>query len=188
MLAVAAPPCITPFNPPRDGQRPHCCDQLEISTTLSPNPTRVLIFIQCMKLSPMRPALTLVACGQRRKRPLEVEPEHEHTLPPESQWKRAKFCSAQEARTAFWDNLSKVPLCPSALRELDRRNWLSSQSTSKSTPISTKRITRSATRATEIDQLDYQRSAALKDRTPQLKRFARRGGPNLRDLRGVWMT
>lgn len=130
----------------------------------------------------MCPALTLTARGQGQKRPRKVEPEHEHTPPPEPQWKRAGFRSAQEARTAFWDNLPKAPLCPSALRELDRRNWLSTQPTSKSTPTSTKRIKRSATRAAKVEQL------ALKDRAPQLERFARRGGPDLRDLMGVWMT
>ena len=96
---------------------------------------------------------------------------------------------AEEANTAFWDNLSRVPLCPPALKELDRRNWLSVRPTSKSVVRSAPRTARSATRrAAQVDVLGRQRTTVLEDRAAQLKRFARRGGPDLHDLRGVWMA
>lgn len=76
--------------------------------------------------------------------------------------KRTKFSTVQSASThppKFWDNLSKVWLTPRALRELDRRNDKS--------PITTSTATPSGATATT------------------LARFARRGGPDLRHLRGV---
>ncbi|KAJ3494995.1 hypothetical protein NLG97_g3708 [Lecanicillium saksenae] len=57
----------------------------------------------------------------------------------------------------FWDNLSKVWLTPRALREKDRRNGVS--------PFATT-------------------SAAVSATPTSLARFARRGGPDLRHLRG----
>ena len=131
---------------------------------------------------------TSTARGQKRKRSPEVEPPSESTPPPEPPWKRAGFRSAEEANTAFWDNLSRVPLCPPALRELDRRNWLSIGSAAKSIARSAGPTTRSATRRTAlVNVLGPQKSTVLEDRAAQLKRFARRGGPDLHDLRGVWM-
>lgn len=63
----------------------------------------------------------------------------------------------------FWDRLSKVPLIHSALEELDRRT-----STRPSRPPPSTRVAQDLTVAT----------------TRRLARFARRGGPDLRDLRG----
>lgn len=60
---------------------------------------------------------------------------------------------------AFWDNLSKVWLTRNALRELDRRNQ-------KSTPNATLSQVQSLIPLT-------------------LQRYARQGGPDLSDLRGV---
>ena len=127
--------------------------------------------------------------GQKRKRSAEVDPATESTPPPEPLWKRAGFRSAEEANTAFWDNVSKVPLFPGALKEFDRRNSLAVGSSIKSAPRSTRRSTRStARRAALVDQLVCQNSSASGDCAAQLKRFARRGGPDLHNLRGVLMT
>jgi hypothetical protein len=73
----------------------------------------------------------------------------------------------EEANIAFWDNLSKVTLFPHSLKEFDRRN---------PPPV------RPAALAGSLD------STSLKGCSAQLKRFARRGGPDLRDIRGVCMT
>ncbi|KAJ2982472.1 hypothetical protein NQ176_g1360 [Zarea fungicola] len=58
----------------------------------------------------------------------------------------------------FWDNLSKIWLTPRALREVDRRNNAQPTTTISAVPISI--------------------------RPTNLARFARRGGPDLRHLRG----
>ncbi len=64
---------------------------------------------------------------------------------------------------AFYDSLSKVWLTRRALKELDRRT---SQANSPQRPASTpRRVTRNTSK--------------------QIRRFARDGGPELRDLRGV---
>lgn len=171
-----------------DGTTVWRCDRLEISTPSFPKDTCASFFFQSHELlyysMPMPAVNVSTARGQKRKRSPEVDPES--TPPPEPQWKRAGFRSAEEANTAFWDNLSTVPLFPRALKELDRRNWLSVGPTTKSVARSAGPTTRPATRrAAQVNQLGRQRSTVLEDRAAQLKRFARRGGPDLHDLRGV---
>ena len=70
---------------------------------------------------------------------------------------------SQRSRTPpeFWNNLSQVPLCRRALREFNRRTIR---------PITLEPLARSVLK---------------EDLVKQLKRFARHGGPNLRDIRGV---
>ncbi|KAF1962348.1 hypothetical protein CC80DRAFT_462403 [Byssothecium circinans] len=63
-------------------------------------------------------------------------------------------------RPEFWDNLSRVPLCRRALREFNRR---AVQPAISKPPA---------------------QSVLQDDLVKQLKRFARHGGPNLRDIRG----
>ena len=65
---------------------------------------------------------------------------------------------------AFWDKLSEVPLTKNALRELERR-----------------KPRRLSTRPKTAQCFDY----CSPTEREQIKRFARRGGPNLSDLRGV---
>jgi hypothetical protein len=90
---------------------------------------------------------------------------------------------------AFWDNLSKIWLTKRALRELDRRN---SQAHSLY-----RRLHRPVTRLglaewkrthqppqSAADFLCHCTSTCLKD----IERFARHGGPDLSDLRGVRIT
>ena len=112
-------------------------------------------------------------CGRKRKRGV-TEEEHSTiaATSPQPPWKRAKrpFQSRQEANTTYWDSLSKLPFTRGALKELNRRN----------------RETASPVRAGIIRRPDLSREpAALKNCPSQLKRFARHGGPDLRDLRGV---
>ena len=113
------------------------------------------------------------SCRRKRKR-TATEEEHSTiaTNSPQPPWKRAKrpFQSRQEANTAYWDSLSKLWLTRCALKELNRRNR---QTVS---PVRTG-ITRRPDRSGE--------TAALENCSSQFKCFARQGGPDLRDLRGV---
>ncbi|KID95607.1 hypothetical protein MAJ_08466, partial [Metarhizium majus ARSEF 297] len=102
-----------------------------------------------------------MARPQKRKRQCSDEPADE---PASSRFQlhrpvqKAKATEEDNFSPAFWDNLSKVWLTPRALRELDRRN--------KANPVAT-----------------YS-SASIGLITTNLARFARRGGPDLRHLRG----
>jgi hypothetical protein len=85
---------------------------------------------------------------------------------------------------AFWDNLSKVWLTRRALKELDRRNAQSASNQSPVQPKVKKPRTRSA-----IREFKHTQSAIPKPVDPSLGRallrFARHGGPDLSDLKGV---
>ena len=115
-------------------------------------------------------------CGRKRRRGA-IEEEHSTTAAtsPQPPWKRAKrpFQSRQEANTTYWDSLSKLWFTRRALKELNRRNRQAAS------PVRTEIIRR--------PDLSGE-PAALKNCPPQLKRFARHGGPDLRDLRGVTLA
>lgn len=106
---------------------------------------------------------------RKRKREVEVEvapaaePESQPQSQPQPPVKRQKppHPSQNKTPTDFWDKLSRVPLCRRALREFNRR---AVQSTA---PIPRPKR--------EIERSQVQ----------QLKRFARRGGPDLSRIRGV---
>ncbi|KAI1132789.1 hypothetical protein F5Y10DRAFT_292457 [Nemania abortiva] len=68
---------------------------------------------------------------------------------------------------AFWDKLSEVPLTKNALRELERR-----------------KPRRSGTQSNTAQCFDY----CSPTERERIKRFARIGGPDLSDLRGVGMS
>jgi hypothetical protein len=90
----------------------------------------------------------------------------------ESHWKEIGLPSAKAARTAFWDDLRHVPTCRNALREFDRRTTLNARS--------------SATMNMMSDLPDTMRTTATSEVvSAHLKSFARRGGPDTRNLRGV---
>jgi hypothetical protein len=133
------------------------------------------------------PVRASTTCGQKRKCSPGSDSTAESTPLSEPPWKRAGFQSAEEANVAFWDDLPKVPLCLSALKEFDRRNPLTTIGPkTKSAARHTKRITKSAARhAAQLSQL---RPIVLEDYAAPFKYFARRGGPDLQDLRGVWMA
>ena len=108
------------------------------------------------------------SCGQKRRR------EHSTTgaTSPQPPWKRAKrpFTSREEAEASYWNSLSELCLTRRALKELDRRNRHTAS------PVTTA-IIRRPWRSRE--------PVALKNCSNQIKRFARHGGPDLRNLRGV---
>ena len=93
-------------------------------------------------------------------------------------WERAGFQSALEAKTAFFNNLSKIPLCRSALKELNRRNLLVTSPESKATQSITKLVEQKIS-------LNLQIGGTNESYARELKNFAKRGGPDLCDLRGV---
>lgn len=103
--------------------------------------------------------------GQKRKRVGTA-------LVKSSQSPRLKpLQTEKEEDLAYWDTLSKLWLTPCALRELDRRNEKSA---------GPDRIATSCKPVGEPDLTDYQ--------PQQLKKFARYGGPDLCDLRGVCLA
>lgn len=94
--------------------------------------------------------------------------------PPNCQ--RSLGLSQQPA--AFWDNLSKIWLTRIALREFHRRN----ARLALSAPSSGKRQAHQlAARSAAVEHLNTRPSKPLKG----IKPFARHGGPDLSDLRGV---
>jgi len=112
--------------------------------------------------------------GQKRRRGA-IEQEHSTTTIPHPPRKKAKrrHQSQQETNTPYWDSLSKLWLTRLALDELDRRNR---QRPSPVRPIVVRRF--------GLDDKPGQSGNLSK----QLKRFARYGGPDLRDLVGVSLT
>lgn len=123
-----------------------------------------------------------------RKRRL---PEQFASVPAEAPHvaKKQKLSHVGESEypPAFWDNLSKVDLTTRALRELNRRN--NQAAPSPRTPGEHLR-TRVPRRAQAEDCQSIHSAAhflrhcgtrALKD----IKQFARRGGPDLSNLRSV---
>jgi hypothetical protein len=98
--------------------------------------------------------------SQIRKRKQKTEAPDPH---PQLSVKPPKKSRQSRNRTPpeFWESLSQVPLCRRALREFNRRTV---RRTIPKPPV---------------------RSALKGDLVKQLKRFARHGGPDLRDIRGV---
>ena len=94
---------------------------------------------------------------KKRKRQLSVDLEHTTVLPPPP----AKRQQRHRTPSSFWDNLSRQWLTRRALREFDRRTvWPAAP-------------------------LPLDRSGKEKIRLEQLQSIARRGGPDLGDLRNV---
>ncbi len=110
-------------------------------------------------------------CGQKRGRGA-IEEEHATPHRPYKRTKRRRQ-SQQGTNTAYWDSLSKVWLTRRALDELDRRNR--QRASSVRPPV-----------ARSLDLGDE--PGRLENLSTQLKRFARHGGPDLRDLGGVGLA
>lgn len=108
-----------------------------------------------------------LAPRKRGRSVIEEDPATTHTSSLQPPWKRVKkpFESQQKAITAFWDSLSKVSLTRHALKEHNRRNRLAANSV---TPTPERRPDSSKGVGADC-----------------IKRFARHGGPDLSDLRGV---
>ncbi len=91
--------------------------------------------------------------------------------------------------SSYWDNLSKIWLTKRALKELNPRN-----SKPEERPLPYRRIRRPLTRSLLAKRAKDQQSASeilnsfSRDDLEDLKQFAKRGGPNTSDLRGVLIT
>lgn len=96
--------------------------------------------------------------------------------------------TASQPPSAFWDNLSEVHLTRTALRELHRRN--SATSPDRTNLLKLRRpVTRSLARLdtspqTPITANNYTRQCSASTKN-DLREFARRGGPDMTDERGV---
>lgn len=105
--------------------------------------------------------------------------------------KRQKLDHPTVPPPPFWDRLSVVPLCVSALHELDRRNERQISGEKQVKAAFEPKIRRSlrlhAKRVAENHRRRQQIAQSLSSPTclKRLKRLARGGGPDLSDLRGV---
>ncbi len=130
--------------------------------------------------------------SRKRQRSEQLPLQLNGTSQPLSKKRRLSHPSGSQPAAAFWDNLSKIWLTKRALRELDRRNTQSAPSPPR--PSYQRRPHRPVTRRalaelknncrptqSAADFLCHCAPRCLKD----IKRFARHGGPDLSDLRGV---
>ena len=88
----------------------------------------------------------------------------------------------------FWDNLSQPFLTKLALQELNRRNAIKSRSQRPPESQYRRPYTRCAVAASResspLPAHEFYQQTSPSDRA-QIRRFARNGGPDLKDLRGV---
>ncbi|KAF2228941.1 hypothetical protein EV356DRAFT_571524 [Viridothelium virens] len=109
-------------------------------------------------MTPLEPE-TDFHCGKPRRID-EAARAIDHPSLPSGKRQRGLQSTRTQTPPKFWDNLSRIPLCRRALREFDRRT---------AQPVPAKPTTQ---------------FVLLENQWKQLKRFARHGGPNLRDIRG----
>ena len=138
------------------------------SSTEEADPRATLCNVQS-SMTTAAPENQTSCCRKRKRTATEEEYSTIAASSPQPPWKRAKrpFESQQEANVAYWDSLSKLWFTRRALKELNRRNRQAAD------PVNIRRPDRSG------------EPAILKNFSSQLKRFARQGGPDLRDLREV---
>lgn len=123
--------------------------------------------------------------SRKRRRP--EQPELSHPSPSPKR-RKTKHPSASRPPPEFWDNLSKVLLTRRALIEFDRRN---NQPSLRSRPV-----TRSAVGQWREDSNNWHQikhiAAAIKSPSrsslKNIRAFAKQGGPDLSDLRGVCIS
>lgn len=106
-------------------------------------------------------------CGQKRRRGATEEENQTIAVSQSLENGTKRRCHSQyQTKTKYWDSLSKVWLTRRALAEIDRRNR------QKASPVESVR-TYGLNLGNDPGQLKH------------LKRFARYGGPDIRELRGV---
>ena len=127
-----------------------------------------------------------------RKRQHSEPPHTNGDLQIESKKRKLNRHSTESPlRAAFWDNLSRIWLTKRALRELDRRNTQLGPSKSlgwSSEPLRPV-VLRGSSFLKKDDWLFQSATEFLRRCTPtcrkKIKSFARHGGPDLSDLKGV---
>jgi hypothetical protein len=111
-----------------------------------------------------------------------------HQRLPASKKQKLSVTSAPHSEDEFWNGLSKIWLTKYALRELDRRNaktvsYSPSQRTHR--PVTRNLLAEAKNRYKHIESV----GDLLHDYSPEtrkrVKLFARYGGPDLSDIRGV---
>jgi hypothetical protein len=121
--------------------------------------------------------------------PRKRQRTEEHPLPSPPSSKRQKLqhhsLGCTEETPAFWDGLSKIWLTKRSLKELNRRNTAPHSSQSQARRPITRAFkaerTKIRQRISAAEFFNHTTSRHLKD----IKRFARRGGPDLSGLIGV---
>lgn len=128
--------------------------------------------------------------SRKRRRP--EQPEHSehshHTSVPSPKRQKIKHPSGSRPPPEFWDNLSKFWLTKRAIREFDRRNSQPS--------LRARRVTRNAVGQWREDPNNRHQTEHIAAvlRSPSrnflknIKAFAKQGGPDLSDLKGVCIT
>lgn len=128
----------------------------------------------------------------RKRQHAEVELCHDDLLSlPSKRFKssRKPHSCSKLPLPAFWDNLAKVWLTRRALKELDRRNAQAASNQSPVQPKGKKPRTRSV-----VQEFKHRPQPALPKSVNRylnrgnLQRFARHGGPDLSDLKGVCIS
>lgn len=123
-----------------------------------------------------------------KRRPKEQHPlQQDQTSQPQLKRQRLSYHSpGSSPRPEFWDNLSKIWLTKSALKELDRRNTQSvpnppSPYQQVHQPV-TQHFFANLKPIESVD--DFLRNCSLRT-SKDIKLFSRHGGPDLSGLRGV---
>lgn len=108
--------------------------------------------------------------NSRKRRRSSVESATDNQLPAAKKSKVAQSTKTEDPHRppGYWDTLSKVWLTRGALREFDRRNDQAAEESLSLIPTTL--------------------PTPLGPYRQEIKRFARRGGPNLTHLRGVRLS
>jgi hypothetical protein len=124
----------------------------------------------------------------RKRQRTDQDPLHQSRTARSKRQKLSEFPASQsQSPPAFWDNLSKIWLTKRALRELNRRTRQHSERLSY--PRARRPGTRNLlaawkrTHPSGPDILDGCIAETLRD----IAQLARHGGPDISDLRGVWI-
>lgn len=113
----------------------------------------------------------------------EDDPDHRSS-------KKQKLSHPAFPPARFWDHLSEIPLTRNALRELNERNDKVSRgsgqrSGQRRSPRGRTRLSTSTQKKTSHLLADKFLCRCFPNCSDQIKCFASRGGPDLRDVRGV---
>jgi hypothetical protein len=135
--------------------------------------------------------LELQPSNPRKRQRAEYCPlQQRGTSQPQSKRQKLNYHFTGSLPPTFWDNLSKIWLTKSALRELNRRNNKAASRPPRPQyrqvrgPVTRNFLAKLRNRQATQSAADFLRhceSSTLKD----IKLFARHGGPDLSDLKGV---
>ena len=119
---------------------------------------------------------------RKRRRTDQQHPQLDETPRLVTKRRKISYPKNNKPPPAFWDGLSVIPLTQAALKEFDRRTTEIFRSTSCG---SSNRRHQPITRALIAKWKSEHLHKSLSRLSDEEKRFARLGGPDLTDLRGV---